>query len=179
MASEEQFDAVAAAQAQAQAIAAKFAQQQAAGEGAAGGEDFGNNKRKFEDEPVADSAEEDHMRKRASFSGPEAFNGVCASSLVPLKPVDLCLIRLCKPTERSCLNEPAFCSVHGILVCSYKCNVDLSRRFLYRRDHIYGLPLRCVRVARGQQIRQGWPLFFSHFHLDASDVLACHRAIVG
>ncbi|EIE27476.1 hypothetical protein COCSUDRAFT_64249 [Coccomyxa subellipsoidea C-169] len=71
----EQFDAVAAAQAQAQAIAAKFAQQQAAGEGAAGGEDFGNNKRKFEDEPVADSAEEDHMRKRASFSGPEAFNG--------------------------------------------------------------------------------------------------------
>ncbi|KAK9917735.1 hypothetical protein WJX75_007636 [Coccomyxa subellipsoidea] len=71
----EQFDAVAAAQAQAQAIAAKFAQQQAAGEGAAGGEDFGNNKRKFEDEPIADSAEEDHMRKRASFSGPEAFNG--------------------------------------------------------------------------------------------------------
>ncbi len=73
MASEEQFDAVAAAQAQAQAIAAKFAQQQAAGEGTAGGDDFGNNKRKFEDEPVT---EEDHMRKRASFSGPEAFNGV-------------------------------------------------------------------------------------------------------
>lgn len=92
MASEEQFDAVAAAQAQAQAIAAKFAQQQAAGEGAAGGEDFGNNKRKFEDEPVADSTEEDHMRKRASFSGPEAFNGVCASSLVLFKPVDLCMI---------------------------------------------------------------------------------------
>ncbi|CAL8463502.1 g3036 [Coccomyxa elongata] len=68
----EQFDAVAAAQAQAQAIAAKFAQQQAAGEGTAGGDEFGNNKRKFEDEPVA---EEDHMRKRASFSGPEAFNG--------------------------------------------------------------------------------------------------------
>lgn len=85
MASEEQFDAVAAAQAQAQAIAAKFAQQQAAGEGAAGGEDFGNNKRKFEDEPIADSAEEDHMRKRASFSGPEAFNGVSGRALLLLK----------------------------------------------------------------------------------------------
>jgi hypothetical protein len=86
MASEvEQFDAVAAAQAQAQAIAAKFEQQQAAGEGNGGGDEYGSNKRKFEDDPLTDNVGEDHMRKRTSFSGPEGgFNGVssCLTSLV-------------------------------------------------------------------------------------------------
>lgn len=73
----EQFDAVAAAQAQAQAIAAKFEQQQAAGDVNIAGDDYGSNKRKFEDDPSPDSVEEDHMRKRASFPGPEGgFNGV-------------------------------------------------------------------------------------------------------
>ena len=75
---QEQFDAVAAAQAQAQAIAAKFEQQQAAtGEAAPGSEDYGNNKRKFEDEGAADLGAEDQMRKRSSFNGPEGgYNGV-------------------------------------------------------------------------------------------------------
>jgi hypothetical protein len=75
---QEQFDAVAAAQAQAQAIAAKFEQQQAAtGEAAPGGDDYGSNKRKFEDEGAGDLGAEDQMRKKSSFNGPEGgYNGV-------------------------------------------------------------------------------------------------------
>ena len=74
---QETYDPVAAAQAQAQAIAAKFEQQQAAGEAVPGGDDYGNNKRKFEDEAGGDAGAEDQMRKRASFNGPEGgYNGV-------------------------------------------------------------------------------------------------------
>lgn len=85
---QEQFDAVAAAQAQAQAIAAKFEQQQAAaGEGAPGGEDYGSNKRKFEDEAAEDAGAEDQMRKRASFNGPEGgYNGVSPALMPVLWP---------------------------------------------------------------------------------------------
>lgn len=89
---QETYDPVAAAQAQAQAIAAKFEQQQAAGEAVPGGEDYGNNKRKFEDEAGGDAGGEDQMRKRASFNGPEGgYNGVR-----PFCPPWLaCLLVLC------------------------------------------------------------------------------------
>ena len=78
MSEEAAYDAV-AAQAAASAIAAKFAQQHAAGEGDVPADDLASGKRKYEEGASADPLGDEHVRKRSNFSGPEgAYNGVSA-----------------------------------------------------------------------------------------------------
>ena len=109
---QETYDPVAAAQAQAQAIAAKFEQQQAAGE-AVPGEDYGN-KRKFEDEAGGDAGAEDQMRKRASFNGPEGgYNGV----------------RSFWPPCVACPPLPCFLAMHAALRYAQACYPSVPMRF--------------------------------------------------